>query len=117
MTVKVALLKSGESIISDLKEGIIDDKVVTYLLNNPCSIICDSLRELRNDDGAGEKELSVYMEPWPRYSKDTVIPIEVDYVATIIEPKDEIKELYERNVVNGNQTISTDEQSDSGQSD
>jgi len=119
MTIKVAILKSGESIISDLKEGVIEDKVVTYLLNDPCQIICDSLQEVSNyENGAGEKELSVYMEVWPRYAKDTMVAIAVDYVATIVEPKDEIKELYERSVLkNVSEDHSTVEQSDSDQSD
>lgn len=35
MTVKLALLKSGEEIIADIKEGVVEDKVVTYIFNNP----------------------------------------------------------------------------------
>jgi len=119
MTIKVAILKSGESIISDLKEGIIEDKVVTYLLNDPCQIICDSLQEVSSyKNGAGEKELSVYMEVWPRYAKDTMIAIAVDYVATVVEPKDEIKELYERSVLkNVSQNHSVNEQPHLGLTD
>ena len=38
MTVKLAILKSGESIISNIKELISEEKVVGYLFENPCVV-------------------------------------------------------------------------------
>ena len=35
MSIKVALLKSGESVIADIKELISDDNVCGYLFENP----------------------------------------------------------------------------------
>ena len=35
MSIKVALLKSGESVIADIKELISDDNICGYLLENP----------------------------------------------------------------------------------
>jgi len=42
MTVKLALLKSGEDIIADVQEMVVgkepNQKVVGYIFNKPCSI-------------------------------------------------------------------------------
>ena len=39
MTVKLAILRTGEEIIADVKEGMIEDRVVTYIFDNPCKVI------------------------------------------------------------------------------
>lgn len=42
MTVKLALLKSGEDVIADVQEMVVgkepNQKVVGYIFNKPCSI-------------------------------------------------------------------------------
>ena len=38
MTVKLSLLKSGEDVIADIQEMILDDKVVGYFFVNPCVV-------------------------------------------------------------------------------
>ena len=35
MSIKIALLKSGESVIADIKELISDEKICGYLFKNP----------------------------------------------------------------------------------
>ena len=35
MSIKVALLKSGESVIADIKELVSDDNICGYLFENP----------------------------------------------------------------------------------
>ena len=54
MSIKLAVLKSGEDIIADVKEIIAEDKnVVGYLLNNPHSVMTGEgiLREEGSEDG------------------------------------------------------------------
>ena len=36
MTIKLALLKSGEDVISDMEEMVANDQVVGYFLKYPC---------------------------------------------------------------------------------
>ena len=43
MSIKVALLKSGESVIADIKELVSDDNVCGYLFENPNIINCIEL--------------------------------------------------------------------------
>ena len=95
MTVKLVLLKSGEDIISDVKEMIIEEKVVGYFLEKPCTI------RMKNPSDIGEREdrsFQVSLFPWIPISKESTIPIPSDWVVTIVEPVKAIKELYEEKV-------------------
>jgi len=118
MTVKLTILKTGENLVADVKEGVVGDKTISYILEDPCAVI-NYMTDVVVDGGdQGEKSVSVYMERWPRYSKEHVVAVSVDSVMTILEPKDEIKQLYLTNIGKyEHQVTSTDEQPDSDQSD
>ena len=116
MSIKLAVLKSGEDIIADVKEIISEDNIVGYLFNNPYVVICQSdiFTEKEND----QEQINISFRPWLILSKDTQIPIRPDWLVTIVEPVDTLKNMYEEKV-NGqsDQSNSTDEQSNSDQSD
>ncbi len=110
MSIKLVILKSGEELISDVKEIMNDgDNVVGYLLNDPCVVICDYY-PLKEEDSEDE-QVQISLRPWLVFSKDTKIPIRPDGLISIVEPIDDLKKMYEEKV-NGesNQIDSTDEQ-------
>ena len=123
MTVKLLLLKSGEYLISDIKEGYLQDTLVCYMLENPCLISSDG--SYKKEDGSSEEnqtKLNIILQSWPVLSKDTTIELIPDWVITIVNPSDELKKIYETQVLEIrkheiNQTIVLSEQSDSNQSD
>lgn len=122
MTVKLVLLKSGEDIISDVKEMVVGDeenpKVVGYFLEKPCSIRMKNPSDIVSDE---DRSFQVALFPWIPISKDTTIPIPSDWVVTIVEPVDKLTEMYKNQVLkNGkenDQNLSTAEQPDSDKSD
>jgi hypothetical protein len=122
MTVKLILLKSGEDIISDIKEMVVGDeenpKVVGYFLEKPCSIRMKNPSDIVSDE---DRSFQVALFPWIPISKDSTIPIPSDWVVTIVEPVDKLSEMYRNQVLkNGkenDQNSSTIEQSDSDKSD
>jgi hypothetical protein len=122
MTVKLVLLKSGEDIISDIKEMVVGDeenpKVVGYFLEKPCSIRMKNPSDIVSDE---DRSFQVALFPWIPISKDSTIPIPSDWVVTIVEPVDKLSEMYRNQVLkNGkenDQNSSTIEQSDSDKSD
>jgi len=122
MTVKLVLLKSGEDIISDVKEMVVGDeenpKVVGYFLEKPCSIRMKNPSDIVSDE---DRSFQVALFPWIPISKDTTIPIPSDWVVTIVEPVDKLAEMYKNQVLkNGkenDQNFSTAEQPDSDKSD
>lgn len=110
MSVKLALLKSGETIISDAKELISEEKVCGYLFTKPYKVIGQRpvlLTEEPNKDS--ETTVQVSLTPWILFSKDEKIPVTPDWVVTIVEPLDNLKELYEENVNGKNSQVSITE--------
>ena len=114
MTIKLILLKSGEDIIADVSEMVVDEKVIGYFFDTPCSV-----NLLTSDPQSSKFKLN--MKPWMPLSKDTRVPVVSDWVITITEPIDQVKEMYQREVLNhgngNNQDHSSSEQSDIGISD
>lgn len=107
MSVKLLVLKSYEDVIADVNEMMSGDKVIGYLLKNPF------VTRLNDETRGGGSSVTYY--PYIPLSKQKEIPIPCDWVVTIVEPHDEVKNSYLEHV-NG-QTNSSDEQSDSDQSD
>jgi hypothetical protein len=127
MTIKLLLLKSGEDIISDIKEMVIgedeDRRVVGYFLNKPCLV---KMRDpsLLTEESTEEQKKAAYqvsLYPWMPLSKDSVIPVAADWVVTIVEPIVKLSEMYVEDVLSrgteNDQNSSTTEQSDSNNSD
>jgi len=126
MTIKLMLLKSGEDIISDIQEMILGEdeerRVVGYLLSKPCIIKIRDSQVLTEETEITQKSaFQVSLYPWMPLSADKIIPVPADWVVTIVEPKDKLKNMYVEDVLNygqeNNQSISTTEQSDSDNSD
>ena len=124
MTIKLLLLKSGEDIIADVAEmalGEVDNtdnprRIIGYYLNKPCVI---KMRDpnLQDPDGREQKAgYSVSLFPWMPLAKDERIPIPSDWMITMVEPVEKLKEMYLEDVVNhgkNNKDTSTDESTDS----
>jgi hypothetical protein len=100
MTVQIAILKSGENIISDIKEGHDGENVVTYIFNNPYGIVINGTYKVLDDENATDKT-SISLYSWPQLSKDRTILIPVNWVVTMVNPHDQVKEMYETEVLNG----------------
>ena len=113
MTVKLALLKSGEDIIADIQEMVIEEKVVGYIFNKPCHI----KMKLKEEDEKSDS-VKIRLVPWILLSKDTKIPVSLDWVITLVEPIDQLSKMYQEDILNNgnNQNIVINQQSDSDQS-
>jgi hypothetical protein len=99
MSVKIALLKSGESVIADIKELISDDKVCGYLFTNPHKMqVSNSIFLTEEPIGSEDGTVSVTFSSWILFTSDNEIPVRPDWVVTIVEPVKTIKEMYEEKV-------------------
>ena len=98
MSIKIALLKSGENVISDAKELVQEDKVRGYLFKKPHVIEVlppDQSQFLTENEGeTSSSELKVALTPWIFLSKDEEIPVTPDWIVAIVEPIETIVELY-----------------------
>ena len=128
MTIKLVLLKSGEDIISDLTEMSVGEGenrvVIGYFLNKPCIVkMRTPAQNLLTEENQGNIKRSNYevsLFPWMPLSKEEVIPVTADWVVTMVEPVEKLKNMYIEDIVNNetiNKTTSSNEQTDSNLSD
>jgi len=125
MTIKLVLLKSGEDIIADVAEmasGEGEDKrVVGYFLHKPCIVKLRDSQVLTEEVEAEQKSsFKVSLFPWMPLTSDKTIPVPADWLVTMVEPKEKLKQMYIEDVLTygqDNQSSGSDEQSDSNQSD
>ena len=118
MTVKLAILKSGEDIVADIKEMIVgegdDARVVGYVLTKPCGVSLNS-KAIKIDDEKDTYQLKLF--PWCPLTKNEKIPITADWVVTIVDPIDKLKQMYTKEVLgDGSESSSSDKQTDSSKS-
>ena len=92
MTIKLALLKSGEDVIADWREIVLEDgdKVAAYIACYPYSV--------KIKDGEDSSKLALSYYPWMPLSKDTEIAVDPTWVVTLVDPVDEVKTTYEEKV-------------------
>ena len=106
MTIKLALLKSGEDVITDMTEMCVGDeenkRVVGYFFDRPCIVKMRNPQQQpqtdRNEQKAG---FEVSLFPWMPLSADKKIPITADWLITMVEPTAKLKEMYLEDVLNG----------------
>ena len=116
MTVKILLLKSGEDVISDVKEMISPDKkVIGYFLSKPCVV-----KLLPKTTDGNKRETSISMYPWMPLAKEKQIPLPTDWVVTMVTPIEKVETMSKEDVLNGetaDQTDSSDESTKVGVTD
>ena len=93
MTVQLALLKSGEEVIADIKEfRNSDDELVSYLFKDPYSIKIKTSQVLIEGDSAPKHDVVYYK--WMSLSKDSDIIVNSDWIVCITDPLDSITKSY-----------------------
>ena len=96
MTVKLSLLKSGEDVIADIEEMILDERVVGYFFCDPCVV-----KLLAQDAGdSGNTPCKMQLTPWMPLTNDDKIPVAPDWIITLVEPIPQLKKMYEDGVLN-----------------
>jgi len=98
MTVKLVLLKSGESVIADIMELVDEnEKVVSLVFSNPyvVRLLTSELLMEHNLSLRDEVEHKVSFSPWIVLSQDKKIAIDPKWVVTVVNPHEWIKSSYE----------------------
>ena len=101
MSVKLLLLKSGDQIISDVKEIVRNEgesRVVEgYLLDKPHKILATKpvvLTENFND----ERNIEITLSPWILLTQDKEMTVPKEWVITIVNPIKSIVKMYQEKV-------------------
>jgi len=98
MSIKVALLKSGEEVISDFKEAFTtEDKVekfIGYQLQDPYQVIVEKYEVVDTDDVDGVSRAKIKFMPWLTLSKNKKILLPHDWIVTFYDPLETVEESY-----------------------
>ena len=99
MSIKLLILKSGETIISDAKEMVSmnyeseERSVHSYLLRHPNKVIIQQPFLMSEEESLDSIQIS--LSPWIILTSDDEVQVYPDWVVTIVEPIDSLKKLYE----------------------
>ena len=110
MSIKLALLKSGEEVIADIAEfRNSEDELVSYLFKKPYCVKIKTSQVLVENESRPKHQLAYYK--WMSLSKDDDIIVNRDWVVCISEPLDSVKKTYEEKV-NGRRSNDSNGSSD-----
>ena len=95
MSTQLALLKSGEEVIADIKEIRQEktDELISYLFKDPYCVKIKKSEVLVENELKPKHELAYYK--WMSLSKDDDIIVNKDWVVCITDPLDTVKNNYE----------------------
>ena len=98
MSIQLALLKSGEEVIADIKEIRQEetDELVSYLFKDPYCVKIKTTQVLVEQETRPKHELAYYK--WMSLSKENDIIVNKDWVVCITDPLDTVKKNYEEKV-------------------
>ena len=98
MSIKLALLKSGDTLIAEAKEIVFEEtkEIHSYYFENPHVITTRSKVMLTEEERepSNDFELDVVLSPWIVLSKDNKMAVPKDWVVTIVDPLDQVAQMY-----------------------
>ena len=97
MSIKLTLLRTGEQLISDMKELSAEgkDEPQAYLLENPHTVEINEKQFMTEEEKKdGDFGINVTLLPWIILSQDSQMIIPVDSVLTVVEPLESVAQLY-----------------------
>ena len=111
MSIQLALLKSGEEVIADIKEIRQEetDVLVSYLFKDPYCVKIKTTEILVEEETRPKHELAYYK--WMSLSNDSDIIVNKDWVVCITNPLDTVKKNYEERM-NGRRSNDSDGSTD-----
>ena len=98
MSIKITVLKTGEHIISDMKELMAEGEqnAHAYMLVNPHTYEINEKQFITEEEKEeGDYGIDVSLLPWLILSKDSQMVIPTDSVLTVVEPVDALTKLYQ----------------------
>lgn len=103
MAIKLAVLKSGEDIIADIKEVVDKDdptKEIGLVFINPyvVTIHQPEVITLSESIQSTEKTADIVFSKWIPLSKDDEMFVSHDWVVTIVNPHDDILNSYVKKI-------------------
>ena len=96
MSIKVAVLQSGEQIIAGMKEIVSEDKPIAYLFHKPQKVVLNN--QIVLSETKDKSSIEVTLQNWILISDEDDVPVSVNQVVTLVDPVSSIKKMYEEKV-------------------
>ena len=96
MSIKVAVLQSGEQIITEMKEIVSEDKPIAYLFHQPQKVVLNN--QIVLSESNDKSSVEVTLAKWILISDEDDVPVSVNQVVTLVEPVASIKKMYEEKI-------------------
>ena len=80
MSIKLLVLKSGEDVVADVQEMMVEDKVVGYFLNKPCVVKMSNytpIQDEETDENSQKNGFQVRFYPWVPPCKGSCYPFDI----------------------------------------
>jgi len=95
MSVKLALLKSSETVIADIQQLVDEnDKLVSFVFENAYCVRLLTPSVLFEENQSVETEHKISFYPWIVLSNDRKIVVDKDWIVSIVEPNEMVKNSY-----------------------
>ena len=96
MSIKVAVLQSGEQIIAEMKEIVSEDKPIAYLFHQPQKVVLNN--QIVLSESNDKSSVEVTLAKWILITDEDDVPVSVNQVVTLVEPVASIKKMYEEKI-------------------
>ena len=96
MSIKVAVLQSGDQIVADMKEIVSEDKPIAYLFNQPHKIVLNN--QIVLSESKDKSSVEVTLAKWILISDEDDIPVSVNQVVALVDPIESVKKMYKEKV-------------------
>ena len=100
MTVKLAVLKSGEEVITDVKEMHHGEgentKVVGYFFRKPCVV---RMKDIDVPENQPRGTFDISLQPWVPLGKGPIYPVAMDWIVTFVDPIDKLAATYQEQIL------------------
>jgi hypothetical protein len=110
MSVNLVLLKSGEELITDVKEIKSGNEIVGYFFDDPLRLNFNPEQEpevLQESETSLKynSKVSITFFPWiPFAAQRKQIPCSADWIVTIVKPQEQLVKLYEEKINGRNES-------------
>lgn len=91
MSIKLAVVKTGEQIVTRVEEMLLEDKVVGYFFIKPCLV---KTSDPKINKSTGNASLDIKLSPWIALGKGIRFPVPLDWIVTFVDPVDELHRMY-----------------------
>jgi len=96
MSIKLTLLKSGEQVVSDVKELVSEETVRGYVFKNPHRVqVNRTILLTENENDVDDRNVEITLSPWILLTEDEDILVSPEWIVTIVEPLNSIIEMYQ----------------------